>query len=151
MGVTVYIDNGDIDDGGQWEQVSAGQQSAGGNETITVDTAHGEQTVGPATADTTNSGHNDTAVVTDDQGNTWMYTDVDGDGKADYAMEIDSHGQVTISQHTGEHQWTEVELGHIDGQGNYQQDAIGSGDQFWGDQGSDQALVRTDSATGEWA
>ena len=141
---------------GQWEQVSTGQQSSGGNEMITVDTPHGEQTVGPATADTTNSGHNDTAVVTDDQGNTWMYTDTTGDGQADYAMEIDSHGQVTISEHTGEHQWTEVEHGHIDGQGNYHKDAgaegaIGSGDQFWGAQGTDQTLVRTDSATGEWA
>ena len=139
---------------GQWSQASSG-----GNETITVDTDHGEQNVGPATADTTNSGHNDTAVVTDANGNTFMYTDTTGDGKADYVMEIDAKGDVTISEHTGEHQWTEIEHGHIDGSGNYQKDGaesllqFGADDQSWGgeQQGDGQPLVRTDSTTGEWA
>lgn len=139
---------------GQWTQASAG-----GGETITVDTEHGEQNVGPATADTTGSGHNDTAVVTDAEGNTVLYTDTDGDGKADYAMEIDANGQVTISEHTGEHQWTQIEHGHLDDSGKYQKDSpqgamqFGSDDQSWGgdeQQGGGQGLVRTDSATGEW-
>jgi hypothetical protein len=137
---------------GQWSQ------SPTASETITVDTDHGAQNVGPATADTTNSGHNDTAVVTDADGNTFMYTDTDGDGKADYAMEIDAKGQVTISEHTGEHQWTEIEHGHIDGSGNYQKDGsesllqFGADDQSWGgqeQQANGQGLVRTDSTTGE--
>lgn len=137
---------------GQWNQASAG-----GSGSMTVDTDHGEQNVGPATADTTGSGHNDTAVVTDDAGNTVLYTDTDGDGKADYAMEIAADGQVTISEHTGEHQWTEVEHGHIDGSGQYQKDTAAQGalqfgpdDQSWGGQQEGQSLVRTDSATGEW-
>lgn len=142
---------------GQWSQSSSG--GAGGG-TITVDTDHGEQNVGPATADTTGSGHNDTAVVTDADGNTIMYQDVDGDGKADYAMEIAADGQVTISEHTGEHQWTEIEHGHLDGSGNYQKDQtsslrdFGADDRSWGGQeepADSQGLVRTDSATGEWA
>lgn len=134
---------------GQWTQV-------GGSGSMTVDTPHGEQNVGPATADTTNSGHNDTAVVTDADGTTWLYTDADGDGKADYSMEIDAKGQVTISEHTGEHQWTEIERGHIDAGGVYQRDGqgfaeFGSDDQSWGgEQQGGQQAVRTDSATGEW-
>jgi hypothetical protein len=136
---------------GQWSPAAGGS-----DEMITVDTPHGEQTVGPATADTTNSGHNDTAVVTDAQGNTWMYTDSDGDGQADYSMEIDAQGQVTISEHTGEHEWTEIEHGHIDDSGTYQKDQLTSqqlsaGDESWGGGGDAQPLVRTDSATGEWA
>ena len=141
---------------GQWTQ-SAAAGAAGG---ITVDTDHGEQNVGPATADTTGSGHNDTAVVTDDAGNTILYQDVDGDGKADYAMEIAANGQVTISEHTGEHQWTAIEHGHIDDSGNYQKASsasllhFGADDASWGGpehQADGQGLVRTDSATGEWA
>ncbi|GAA3430502.1 hypothetical protein [Kutzneria kofuensis] len=139
---------------GQWTQATAA-----GSGSMTVDTEHGEQNVGPATADTTNSGHNDTAVVTDAEGNTFLYTDTDGDGRADYAMEIDAKGQVTISEHTGEHQWTEIEHGHIDGGGNYQRDnaasllQFGADDRSWGgeeQQADGQGIVRTDSATGEW-
>ena len=138
---------------GQWSQTSGAPAGS-----MTVDTAHGDQNVGPATADTTNSGHNDTAVVTDADGNTFLYTDTDGDGRADYAMEIDAKGQVTISQHTGEHQWTEIEHGHIDSGGHYQQDPaekllqFGSDDHSWGgeQQPAGQGIVRTDPATGEW-
>jgi hypothetical protein len=126
---------------GKWTKVDhPGSGSSG--EMITVDTEHGEQNVGPATADTSNSGHADTAVVTDEQGNTWMYTDSDGDGKADYSMEIATDGQVTISEHTGEHQWTQIEHGHIDKDGNYQKDsgsshkAASADDEFWGEPGS---------------
>lgn len=140
---------------GQWNA----QAPATGGGSMTVDTDHGEQNVGPATADTTGSGHNDTAVVTDADGNTVLYTDTDGDGKADYAMEIGGDGQVTISEHTGEHQWTEIEHGHLDGSGQYQKDGAGGGlgfgadDQSWSgveQQGDGPSLVRTDSATGEW-
>ena len=139
---------------GQWSQASTG--GAG----MTVDTEQGERNVGPATADTDGDGTNDTAVVTDAEGNTLLYTDADGDGKADYAMEIAANGQVTISQHTGDHQWTQIEHGHLDGSGNYQKDGasspllqFGADDRSWGgaeQQGDGQGLVRTDSATGEW-
>ncbi|MBA8929363.1 hypothetical protein BC739_006581 [Kutzneria viridogrisea] len=144
---------------GKWIKDSAGH----GGGTMTVDTAQGEKSVGPATADTTGSGHNDTAVVTDSHGNTWMYTDVDGDGKADYAMEIDSKGQVTISEHTGTHKWTAVEHGHLDSSGTYHKDSgtgthkvVGASDADWGadnplgDQASPAAVVSTDPVTGEW-
>jgi hypothetical protein len=138
---------------GQWSQASAGGSG------MTVDTAQGEQNVGPATADTDGDGTNDTAVVTDADGNTILYTDANGDGKADYAMEIAANGQVTISQHTGDHQWTQIEHGHLDGNGNYQKDSSASSvlqfsadDQSWGaaEQTDAQGLVRTDSTTGEW-
>jgi hypothetical protein len=144
---------------GQWTQ-AAGSPAGSTAGTMTVDTEHGEQNVGPATADTTNSGHNDTAVVTDAEGNTFLYTDTDGDGRADYAMEIDTKGQVTISEHTGEHQWTQIEHGHIDGGGNYQKDnaegvlEFGADDRSWGGEEQEtggQRMVSTDSATGEWA
>ncbi|QUQ70105.1 hypothetical protein [Kutzneria sp. CA-103260] len=139
---------------GQWNQ-SAGSASSG----MTVDTAQGEQNVGPATADTDGDGTNDTAVVTDAEGNTFLYTDTNGDGKADYAMEIAANGQVTISEHTGDHQWTQIEHGHLDGSGNYQKDSdassllqFGADDQSWGgaEQANGEGLVRTDPATGEW-
>ncbi|EWM14955.1 hypothetical protein [Kutzneria sp. 744] len=143
---------------GQWTAATGGSAPAG---SMTVDTAHGDQNVGPATADTTNSGHNDTAVVTDASGNTFLYTDTDSDGRADYAMEIDTKGQVTISEHTGEHQWTQVEHGHIDAGGNYQKDTaegvleFGADDRSWGggnDQGAGgQRMISTDSTTGEWS
>ncbi|HEY0808366.1 MAG TPA: hypothetical protein VGD84_25080 [Pseudonocardiaceae bacterium] len=94
---------------------------------VTVDTAYGTHVIGPATIDTNHDGHPDTAVVHDAQGDTVLYTDTHGDGQADVATELTPDGQVVIADHTGPHQWTEVQHGHLDGNGQYHQDSTGSG------------------------
>lgn len=99
----------------------------GSGETISVDTSTGEHSIGPATVDTNHDGRPDTAVVTDANGDTVMYTDTHGDGQADVATEITADGHVIIAEHTGTHQWTEVQTGHLDGTGQYHQDAGASG------------------------
>jgi hypothetical protein len=35
---------------------------------------------------------------------------------------IETDGDVVIGQHTGEDEWTDVETGHVDSQGNYTPD-----------------------------
>jgi hypothetical protein len=57
-----------------------------------------------------------------------MYTDTDGDGKADVEVEITKDGQVTVLEHTGPHQWTQVEHGHIDSTGAYVPDSSSAKD-----------------------
>ncbi|HEX3614164.1 MAG TPA: hypothetical protein VHU88_20940 [Sporichthyaceae bacterium] len=99
----------------------------GSGETISVDTPSGEHSIGPATVDTNHDGKPDTAVVTDANGDTIMYTDTTGDGQADVATEITADGHVIIAEHTGEHTWTEEQTGHLDGSGQYHQDAGASG------------------------
>lgn len=81
---------------------------------------------GKATVDMNHDGKNDTAVQTRDDGTVVGYTDTDGDGKADVITIIEADGDVTIGEHTGEDQWTDVEHGHIDSQGNYTPDNTGS-------------------------
>jgi hypothetical protein len=54
------------------------------------------------------------------------FTDEDGDGEADVVTIIDANGDVTIGQHTGEDEWTDVEKGHVDAQGNYTPDSTSS-------------------------
>lgn len=102
--------------------------SGGNGGSITVDTADGPRDIGPATVDTDDDGHPDTAVVHDANGDTVLYTDSHGDGQADVATEITADGHVVIADHTGDHQWTEVERGHLDSAGQYQQDATASGE-----------------------
>lgn len=85
---------------------------------MVVDTPEGDKQVGPATEDSNNDGKADTAIVQTDNGTT-LVTDVDGDGAADQMVELDDSGGVTISHHTGEGEWTVVEEGRIDQQGQY--------------------------------
>ncbi|GAB2654639.1 hypothetical protein GCM10027271_11340 [Saccharopolyspora gloriosae] len=89
-----------------------------GGASMVIDTPGGEQQVGPATEDTDNDGRADTAVVTTETG-TMLVTDVDGDGSADQLVEIGNTGEVTITHHTGAGQWTVVEQGRLDQQGQY--------------------------------
>jgi hypothetical protein len=60
--------------------------------------------------------------VHDSHGDTVLYTDGNHDGRADIATEITPDGQVVIADHTGDHEWTEVEHGHLTAGGRYQQD-----------------------------
>lgn len=89
-----------------------------GGASMVIDAPGGEQQVGPATEDTDNDGRADTAVVTTEAG-TMLVTDVDGDGSADQLVEIGNTGEVTITHHTGAGQWTVVEQGRLDQQGQY--------------------------------
>lgn len=100
--------------------------TTGGGEEITVDLPGEDVSAGEATYDTDGDGTNDTAVVTDADGTTYAFTDVDGDGEADQAVIIESDGDVTVSEHTGEDEWTTTEEGHIDEQGNYVPDSTTS-------------------------
>ena len=131
------------------------QTNTNASHTIIVDTENGDQNVGAATEDTDGDGRADTAVVKDEQGDTWLFTDVDGDGKADLATEITTSGEVTMTKHTAEDQWTEVERGHIDKDGRYIPDSksgvLGDGD-TWGEEpfGAVSGVVRIDSTTGQW-
>src|SRR5437588_5815666 len=93
-----------------------------GSGEIVVDTPEGGKNAGPATEDTDGDGRPDTAVGQDDKGDTWLYTDTNGDGHAEVAVEITGSGEVTVFQHSGEHQWTESEHGHLDAEGHYTQD-----------------------------
>ena len=61
----------------------------------------------------------------DSHGDTVLYTDSHGDGQADVATEITPDGQVVIADHTADHQWTEVQHGHLDANGKYVDDGTG--------------------------
>jgi hypothetical protein len=152
---------------GQWVDVGDGSGTrvdAGHGEDITVDTPKGETDAGPATIDSDDDGHADTAVVDDGHGGRVLFTDSTGDGKADVSTEMGADGQVSISRHTGTGEWTEVETGHIDSQGQYQRDPAGqsgaktdeSSDSVWAPQGVRQGIgtaegvVRIDARTGQW-
>jgi hypothetical protein len=108
-------------------------------------------------------------VVRGDDDSIVMYTDTDGDGKADVEVEISKDGQVTVLEHTGPHQWTQVEHGRIDSTGAYVPDSSGAQDpttdSVWattddrggngagrnGAQGSGAATaVSIDAITGQW-
>ncbi|HEY4018153.1 MAG TPA: hypothetical protein VGM75_05670 [Pseudonocardiaceae bacterium] len=195
--VTEYNEQGDVVrqahfESGHW--VSSGSSNApptgtnpstastgdggGTGATIMVDTPTGEHSVGPATVDTNHDGKPDTAVVTDANGDTIMYTDTNGDGQADVATEITQQGHVVIADHTGQHAWTDEQTGHLDANGQYHQDGgaggafdpqVGGGatqsnvvdaasDQHWSDveDPSDsgnvfgRGVVRIDAVTGQW-
>ncbi|ONI72881.1 hypothetical protein ALI144C_43615 [Actinosynnema sp. ALI-1.44] len=103
---------------------TAGQSSsASGDIKVDVPGESQDKSAGPATVDMNQDGKNDTAVVKTDDGDTIGFTDRDGDGEADQMTVIESDGSVTISQHTGEDEWTEVEKGHVDSSGNYVPDS----------------------------
>ncbi|KAA2251454.1 hypothetical protein F0L68_37225 [Solihabitans fulvus] len=149
---------------GKWTAVdpnAAGHDSTShsGN-AIVVDTKDGDKNVGPATEDTDGDGVPDTAVVKDADGNTWLYTDTNHTGHADQEVEITKTGEVHVLQHTGEHQWTEVEHGKIDSTGHYTPDTKSGlredSDSVWGAVDFDgkgsaaDGVVRIDSTTGQW-
>lgn len=100
---------------------------------LVIDTPQGDEQVGTATEDTNSDGIADTAVVESRDGGTMMVTDVDGDGSADQVVEISTTGDVKISHHTGEGQWTVVEQGRINDEGRYAPDpnAMATDDATW--------------------
>jgi hypothetical protein len=196
--VTEYDEQGDVLrqahlDAGHW--TSSGSSDAppassdtsaastgdgsGTGQAIVVDTSTGEHSVGPATVDTNHDGKPDTAVVTDANGDTIMYTDTNGDGQADVATEISTDGHVVIADHTGAHTWTDEQTGHLDGGGQYHQDGGAGGafdpqldaqpqqsnvvdaasDEHWSSAKATadaasaftgQGVVRIDAVTGQW-
>jgi hypothetical protein len=102
---------------------STGGHSSGSGEDITVDTKDGQFDAGKAEYDMDGDGTNDTAIVTDDQGNTYAFTDTDHDGTADEAVVIDSKGDVTVAENKGGADWEVAEQGHIDSSGQYHSDS----------------------------
>ncbi|MGH3977896.1 MAG: DUF6802 family protein [Pseudonocardiaceae bacterium] len=130
---------------GEWIGMdpSAGDESpmddtstmGGGGEPITVEKPDGEMDAGRPTHDTDGDGVKDTVVIADKKGGTMIFTDVDGDGSADYATEITSDGEVTMTQHAGDGEWTVVGL-----------DAVG-----WGpDPDAGEPATSVDPVTGRW-
>jgi hypothetical protein len=141
------------EDSGEWIAVEPSddhsqQTNTNAGKSIIVDVEDGaDQNVGPATEDTDGDGRADTAVVKDDDGDTWLFTDADGDGKADLATEITQDGEVTVSRHTGDDEWTEVQHGRIGEDGKYTPDS----DEAWSqDKVTVSGVVRIDSVTGQW-
>lgn len=93
------------------------------NEHISVDTGDGEVDAGEARYDVDGDGVNDTAVVTDGEGNSTYVTDFDGDGDADAAATVDEDGNVVVYTESGDDgDWEVAEAGHLDSSGNYEQD-----------------------------
>lgn len=150
---------------GEWVQVdpedpslTGGEQTAGRDEadSMTVDTPDGEVEVGPPTHDSDGDGVNDTVVVQEPDGDTVIFTDTNRDGDADYATEISDDGQVTVSEHTGDGDWSVIERGHLDEQGEYQRDSLtddtaAAEESGWVRSGEgDAAEVRVDPRTGGW-
>jgi hypothetical protein len=148
------VDQAEFDeDSGEWVAVEptddhSQQTNTNAGKTIVVDTEDGaDQNVGPATEDTDGDGRADTAVVKDEDGDTWLFTDADGDGTADLATEITQDGEVTVSRHTGDDEWTEVQHGRIGEDGKYTPDS----DEAWSEQKvTVSGVVRIDSVTGQW-
>ncbi|GHF57399.1 hypothetical protein FHX82_000164 [Amycolatopsis bartoniae] len=115
---------------------------AGHQGDLTADLADGTVDLGHATVDSDNDGTADTAVVTDADGNTRLFTDTDGDGSADVQTIITPEGESHTYEHTGHGEWTET---------------AGSGvradsDALWGAPGRDtvEGVARIDSGTGQW-
>ncbi|RCW47124.1 hypothetical protein DFQ14_101468 [Halopolyspora algeriensis] len=121
-------------DRGLWisEQPQHPVAGRAGREPMVVDTPQGERRIGPATEDTDDDGRLDTTIV-DTGGGRMLVTDIDGDGTADQAVEVDSTGEVTVAQHTGDGQWTVVEEGGIAREGGRAPDPAVSdtGDAAW--------------------
>ncbi|WP_158879543.1 hypothetical protein [Amycolatopsis anabasis] len=134
-------------DGGGQDSTDSQTSSSGG---ITADMREGDVNVGPATVDSNHDGTNDTAVVEDSEGNTRMFTDVDGDGKADVQTIITPDGETHTYNHTGDGEWTEVPgaSGVVGGDAAPAADS----DAVWGGGGHDtvEGVAKIDSATGQW-
>ena len=110
----------------------------------TVHTPDGELDAGPATSDTDGDGTPDTVLITEPGGDTVLYTDADGDGIADLSTEITAGGQVVVSEHTGDGQWTELERTQLGGE----VPGTGVADDAWAPAPED--AVSVDPETGLW-
>ncbi|WP_341771253.1 DUF6802 family protein [Amycolatopsis acidicola] len=123
---------------------------AGHQGDITADMADGTVDLGAATVDSDHDGTADTAVVTDDDGNTRMFTDTDGDGSADVQTIITPEGESTTYEHTGPGEWTETT--GANGANGVTASVPADSDQLWGGAGHDtvEGVAKIDSATGQW-
>jgi hypothetical protein len=120
------------------------QQQTGTGGTIHADMPNGEVDAGPATIDTDQDGHLDTAVVQTQDGETIAFTDSNGDGEADIAVEIDANGQSTTFEHTGAGEWTEQPAGLMT-------EAAPDSDAAWGGESVVlDGVAKIDSVTGQW-
>lgn len=135
------------EDSGDWvefdpEDTEDGDVRTNTGQVMTADLPEGGGLeIGPPTIDTNDDGVNDTAMVEDDSGNTVIFTDVDGDGQADVAVTVDSNGQPTEYEHTGDGEWEEKTSTSED---------PGS-DQFWGGESHVvEGVARIDSLSGQW-
>lgn len=63
--------------------------------------------------DTDGDGHADTVAITRADDGTVLFTDVEGDGSADVATAISADGDVTVSEHLADGNWTVVEHSRI--------------------------------------
>lgn len=144
---------------GEWVQVDPDdiERTTGSGGTMTADTAEGEIELGAPTHDTDADGKADSVVVQERDGDTVIFTDSDEDGDADYATAITEHGQVTISEHTGDGDWTVIERGHLEDDGSYQRDPAThtesgtiSEDDAWTATQPGQDEVRVDPRSGGW-
>lgn len=147
---------------GEWVHVdpadrgtAAAQHSAAGP--MTVDTPLGQAEVGAPTHDTDGDGIDDSVVITGSDGDTLILTDADEDGDADYATKITGEGDITVSEHTGPGEWTTIERGHLDDQGQYQRDPLTADSEDTLEESGwitspdrDTAEVRVDPRTGHW-
>ena len=109
---------------------------------ITADMHGGTVDIGQATIDSNSDGTADTAIVTDGEGNTRLFTDVDGDGSADVQTIITPDGESTTYEHTGPGEWTEAA-----GASGVPADS----DQLWGvGHHTVEGVAKIDSGTGQW-
>lgn len=116
---------------------------AGHQGDISADLPDGTVDIGHATVDSDNDGTADTAIVTDQDGNTRLFTDLDGDGTADVQTIITPDGESHTYEHTGPGEWTETPSAN---------GVSADSDQLWGG-GHDtvvEGVAKIDSGTGQW-
>jgi hypothetical protein len=145
---------------GQWVHIDADQAFHTGTGSMTVDSPEGETVVGAPTHDTDHDGRADSVVVQAPDGDTMIFTDADGDGDADYTTEITGDGRVTVAEHTGDGEWTEIEYGELDGAPDSAPEAGGDNrhaesgtvaeEGSWSATQPDSDMVRIDPSTGDW-
>ena len=135
-----------VADGGSSGTDNTSDTQTGRQGEITADLPDGTADIGQATIDSDSDGTADTAIVTDQDGNTRMFTDVDRDGSADVQTIITPEGESTTYEHTGPGEWTEST-----GASGVAAGVPADSDQLWGG-GYDtvEGVAKIDSATGQW-
>lgn len=142
---------------GEWVHVDTELTVYAGSEgSMTVDTPRGEIELGAPTHDTDNDGKADSLVI-HGPGGTMIFTDADEDGDADYITAITDDGQVTITEHTGDGEWTEIghgggldgELGG-DGDNRHAESGTITEESNWSAAQADSSVVHIDPSTGNW-
>jgi hypothetical protein len=123
----------------------ADDQQSGSGGTIHADMPTGDGEVGAAAVDTNHDGVNVSAVVDTKDGGTIAFTDTNGDGEADIAVEVDASGQATTYEHTGKGEWTEQSAPPA-------ATPAPDSDAVWGGPGTQilAGVAKIDSVTGQW-